>query len=356
MQRPSLRGLSGHFVARRPHELGGLLVLTAGLMMAGAFGMSYVAGFGAVHAVVGSVRWHWLVAALAAMVASFLGLAFAYRGVFRAGGGRLLTPRQMWSVVLAGFAGFLSHGGGGLESDALRAAGAAERDVAIRVSALAGLEQAVLAIGGCGASIAVLLLGLSKPTPDFTLPWAIIPLPAFLLAFWVGGRYAPRLRHRRGWRGHVGVFLDVICLVRGLFERPVTRDPAVLGMGLFWAAETFAMWASLAAFGFHMSVPALIVGYATGLLVTRRTAPLGGAGLLMVVLPVTIWYSGAPFATAVVGVFAYRVITLWVPMPLTLATIPALRQIAVTPQRRPAARSASGAAAGAATQTVRARS
>jgi hypothetical protein len=48
-------------------------------------------------------------------------------------------------------------------------------------------------------------------------------------------------------------------------------------------------------------VAALYIGFATGMVFTRRTGPLAGAGMLALVLPVTIWYSGAPFAVAVVG-------------------------------------------------------
>lgn len=47
----------------------------------------------------------------------------------------------------------------------------------------------------------------------------------------------------------------------------------------------------------------------------------------MVVLPVTIWYSGAPMAVAVVAVFVYRVLTLWLPMPFSFAVLPTLRRM-----------------------------
>jgi hypothetical protein len=42
---------------------------------------------------------------------------------------------------------------------------------------------------------------------------------------------------------------------------------------------------------------------------------------------VTIWYSGAPFAVAVVAVFVYRVLALWLPMPFSLASLPTLRHM-----------------------------
>ena len=38
-----------------------------------------------------------------------------------------------------------------------------------------------------------------------------------------------------------------------------------------------------------------------------------------------LWYSGAPLAAAVVGVFAYRILVLWLPLPVALASLPTLR-------------------------------
>ena len=75
-----------------------------------------------------------------------------------------------------------------------------------------------------------------------------------------------------------------------------------------------------------MNMAALFVGFATGMLLTRRTGPLAGAGVLALVLPLTIWVSGAPFAVAIVGVFVYRVLALLLPMPVSLAALPTLAQ------------------------------
>jgi uncharacterized membrane protein YbhN (UPF0104 family) len=133
-----------------------------------------------------------------------------------------------------------------------------------------------------------------------------------------------RLRGRRGWRGALGTFLDSIHLIRELFIHPRRWGLALLGMVVFWAADVFAVWAGLAAFGFGMTAAALIVGFATGMVFTRRTGPLGGAGILALVLPVTIWGSGAPLAVAAVGVLAYRALSLWLPMSASLAFLPTL--------------------------------
>lgn len=318
------RFLSAPHLERHGAELSLLIALAALLQLAAGIGLAYVAGFSDVHAVLGGFRWTWVIALCGALLVSFAGYYYAYRGVFRVEGGPALPGRQMRAVVAAGFCGFLAHGGGALDRSALEAAGAAEGDAKARATALAGLEHGVLALGSCGAAIAVLASGLSQPPADFTIPWAIIPVPGFLLAFWAAERYRARCRHRAGWRGAVRTFLDSIHLVRELFLRPRWAS-AVLGMALFWAGEAFAAWAGLAAFGFEMNAAALIVGFGTGMVFTRRTGPLGGAGVLALVLPLTLWYSGAPLALAVAGVFVYQVLSFWLPMPVSLAYLPTLR-------------------------------
>jgi hypothetical protein len=73
-------------------------------------------------------------------------------------------------------------------------------------------------------------------------------------------------------------------------------------------------------------VPPQTVGYCTGIVFTRRIAPLAGAGMLTLILPLTIWASGAPLATAITGVAVYRVLCFWLPLPSALAHLPALRE------------------------------
>ena len=188
-----------------------------------------------------------------------------------------------------------------------------------------------MAIGGCAAAIAVLVSGRGQPPMDFTLPWAVIPIPGFVIGFWAAGRYGDRFRGRAGWRGKLGIFLDSIRIIRVLFAHPLRWGSALCGMALFWAADTSATWAGLAMFGFRMNAAALFVGFATGMVFTRRTGPLAGAGVLALVLPLTIWVSGAPLAVAVAGVFVYRVLALLLPMPVSLAALPTLREMAPRP-------------------------
>jgi hypothetical protein len=324
MPTPLRRFLAPH-LERPGAELALLIALAALLELAAGVGLAYVAGFGKVRDALSGFDWVWLAVLVSALAASLVGYFFGYRGIHRVEDGPALSGRQMHAVVAAGFGGFLAHGGGALDKCALRAAGASEDEARVRVAGLGGLEYAVLSFGGCAAAIVILVSGLGAPPTDFTLPWAVIPVPGMLLGFWLAERYRDRFRVRRGWRGATGTFLEAIHLIRELFIRPWQWGWAPLGMALFWAADAFAVWAGMAAFGFRMGVAELIAGYATGMVFTRRTGPLGGAGFLALFLPLCLWYCGAPLAVAVAGVFAYRILILWLPMPLALAFLPTLR-------------------------------
>jgi hypothetical protein len=64
------------------------------------------------------------------------GYYFAYQGIFRVDDGSRLSGRQLRAVVVAGFGGLLTHGGGALDKYALQAAGADEKDAKARATAL----------------------------------------------------------------------------------------------------------------------------------------------------------------------------------------------------------------------------
>ncbi len=306
-----------------------MLIALALLLSVGAgVGMSFVAGFDAVRARLVSPHWPWLVAAVGGVLVAFTGYYFAYRGIDRVEGGAKLEPRALLAVAVAGFGGFLAQGGAALDDYAWKAAGRDPRDAKVRVAALGGFEYGALALIVCPASIAALASSLIIPRTDFTWPWAVIPPLGFAAGFWAAERYRERLRCRRGLAGKVGVFLEAIHLVRTLLTRPRTYGLAVAGMTLFWGADMFALWATTAAFGYRMSAVAVIVALGTGMILTRRTAPVGGAGLLLVALTPTLWYGAAvPFAAATLGVFAYQFVTLWLSMPASFAVLPVLRAL-----------------------------
>jgi uncharacterized membrane protein YbhN (UPF0104 family) len=328
----SLKWLSGHLLGRRASTFATVLGLAAILDAVGTGGMSYVAGFHSVWHLLIHLSWPWLAALVGGMVCSFAGYYVAYRGVYEIAGGAHASRRQLAAVVIAGFGGLLSHAGSGLDHYALEAMGNEKRDARVRGLLLTGLEQGALAIIGSVAGIAVLVQDLDKPTPDFSIPWAVIPAPGFVIAFWVGERYADRFgQGMRRWRDKLGMFLEAINLSRELFTRPYHQGPAVFGMTLFWLADAFGVYAVLEACGYDMNVAALFVGYATGMVFTRRTVPLGGAGILVVVLAVTIWYSGAPISAAVIASAFYRLGAFWLAVPFSLAALPTLHKLGQQP-------------------------
>jgi hypothetical protein len=291
-----------------------------------------VAGFHHVRHLLGHFDWTWLPALCAALVVSFGGYYYAYRAIVAVGGAQRLSREQLLAVAAAGFGGVLAHSGGNLDHYALQAAGADEAEARLRVVALGGLEYGGMAIGGCAAAIAVLALG--EPVPSSaTIPWAVLPLPGFLAGFWIAERYRHLPVGGDGWRGRVARLLAAVRLIRQLFSHPLHWGWAWVAMTLFWFADAFAVWAGLAMFGYEMRVPALFVGVATGAVFTRRIGPLAGAGVLTAILPVTIWYCGAPLAIAVTGVFAYRVLAFWLPLPVSLAALPTLRTMSARARR-----------------------
>jgi hypothetical protein len=122
---------------------------------------------------------------LAALGVSAIGYYLAYRSVHAAEGGYQLSRRQLAAVVAVGFGGLFDTGG----DPAGRAGPAGGRrqpaEAVVRITTLTGMEQAMLALYGCAAYIAWLSLGLPGVPLSFTLPWAVIPVPALAAAFWL---------------------------------------------------------------------------------------------------------------------------------------------------------------------------
>jgi hypothetical protein len=177
------------------------------------------------------------------------------------------------------------------------------------------------------AAIVLLFEGVWKPPLDFIIPWAVGPAVGFAIAYWAAERYRDRLRDRDGWRGKLAILFDSVHLIAAMFRHPLQYGPAICGMLLYWLGDMWALWAGMAAFGYRMNGASTMVCFGTAMIVTRRTGPLGGAGILGVALAATLWYSGAPWPAAVLGTFSYRFFALWPPQPLSFLMLPRLRRL-----------------------------
>jgi uncharacterized membrane protein YbhN (UPF0104 family) len=299
---------------RRHARFALLLALAGALSLSALVGVAWAAGFTAVLDGLRDIDYTWFAAAFCAEVVAYLGYMLAYREVARVEGGPQLELPRIAALVSAGFGVFVARGGFAVDVGAFQDAGCPPREARARVLGLGALEYAILAPAAAISAAVLLDHGARAPGPGFTWPWAIAVPVGFVLAFFAL-EWRARFREQGGWRGAIGHGLDAVHVLRQLFRAP--RDhgaAAVLGITGYWTCDIFCLWASLQAFHVTLSIPALIVGYATGYALTRRTLPLAGAGAVEALLPFALGWSGVALATALLAVFGYRIFNLWLPL------------------------------------------
>jgi uncharacterized membrane protein YbhN (UPF0104 family) len=71
---------------------------------------------------------------------------------------------------------------------------------------------------------------------------------------------------------------------------------------------------------------AIILAHAVGYVLTRRTLPFAGAGIVEVLMPLTLVAAGSPLSQAVRGVITYRIFNLWLPLLPAAAALPRVRR------------------------------
>jgi hypothetical protein len=324
---PRSGGPLGLFAHHREHEPQHLLIL---MILAGAISLTativaaWIAGFGAVADAARHVNFYWVPFAMTGAVAAQLGYVFAYREIAHVDRGTRIGALRAGAVVAAGFGMFFPRGGFAVDLEALEDLGVPREEARIRVLGLGSLEYAVLAAGACACAF-LMLLSHDHAQRSVTLSWVIgVPAGTCLAILAV----AHRDWLSRGPGRILRPFLDALYIVGLIVAAPRRHGvKALIGMALYWAGEIFVLWACLAAFTRHLpSIPAVVVGYATGYALTRRTLPLAGAGAVELLLPVALYWVGFPLAAAVLAVFAYRVFNLWLPIVPAAAGVIALRR------------------------------
>lgn len=308
------------------HRVAVWLTLAAVLAFGALSGLGWSAGPAVLHRLV-HIRWWWVPIALGCEVASYVGYVFAYREVARAEEGTDLELSGTAAAVATGFGVFVSTGGFALDEAVLKSAGVPAREARSRVLGLGVLEYVVLAPAALGAAIYIFVFARPDLDPALTLPWIVgVPVgfaAAALLLF-----HSHRFDLRSGWKRHVANAVDALSLVRRMAMRPVPYGLAFVGIALYWLGDIACLWAALHVF-FAQPPPVaqLVIGYATGYALTRRTLPLGGAGVVDALLPLSLVWVGIALAPAVLAVFVYRLMNLWLPVIPALAGLPKLRRI-----------------------------
>jgi uncharacterized membrane protein YbhN (UPF0104 family) len=222
-------------------------------------------------------------------------------------------------VVIAGFGPFTIGGGFGIDRQALEALHEDEHSARVRVLALGTLEWAVLAPTTCIVAIVFLIQG-ADILPSLLWPWAIsVPL-GFGFGLWAS---TPRRIERvkqisRGRAPWLVRALQGVGALHTMIRNPRTYMGAWLGTALYWAADIGAFYGGLRTFGLAPGPGKVILAYATGYAATRRSLPLGGAGITEVLMTYSLYWVRYPLAPALAAVVAYRVFN------FLLAATPAL--------------------------------
>jgi uncharacterized membrane protein YbhN (UPF0104 family) len=312
-RRGPFKVLLAHHREHEAHHVVVLMVLAAALSLIATILVAGAAGYVNVASRLRHANTYWFPFAIAGAVAAHIGYTFAYREVAHVGRGVKLGALRAGAIVAAGFGMFIPRGGFAVDIEALEDLGVPREEARIRVLGLGSLEYAVLATGALICAI-FLLVDHRDAQRAVTLSWTIgVPLGTALALIAV--HYRKWIC--RGWlKGILGPPLESIGVVGQIVASPRRHGAAaVTGMAVYWAGEVFVLWVCLAAFE-HVtpSVAAVVVGYATGYALTRRTLPLAGAGAVEALLPFALVWVGYGLAPAVLAVFAYRIFNLWLPL------------------------------------------
>jgi uncharacterized membrane protein YbhN (UPF0104 family) len=314
----ALRRILTEYIARhhRDHgrrEVAASLAIAVALAAGALVGVAWAAGFGEVATRLAHPHWDWFLLALAGSVASLAGYVVAYRELARVDEGPELPVHHIGALVATGFGVFIPRGGFALDQEALLDAGVPPREAALRVRRLGLLEYAILAPAAFGAALFLLVDGV-RDRAGIQLSW-IVGVPVGAAVTLVLLRHRTRMLTGGRVRKAIARFLEAVARLAELFVPPSKKSlGAALGMSVYWAGDIVALWACLVAFSGRPSVSALILGYATGYALSRRTLPFAGAGAVEALLPFALTWVGVPLAPALLSVFAYRIFNLWLPV------------------------------------------
>lgn len=249
----------------------------------------------------------WIALIAGAELLAYPAYMLAYRSLASVHGHAPLALPLVARVVVAGFGPFAVAGGFGIDKQVLHALDEDERSARVRVLALGALEWAVLAPTTCVVSI-VFLATDADIMSSLLWPWAVLVPAGFGFGLWAAvPKRRERLSHlgnkRREWLANL---LDGVAVLQKLIRSPRVHWGAWLGTALYWAADISAFYGGLRTFGLDPGAGKVILAYATGYAATRRSLPLGGAGLTEVLMTYSLYWVREPLAPALAAVVAYR--------------------------------------------------
>jgi uncharacterized membrane protein YbhN (UPF0104 family) len=261
-----------------------------------------------------------------------------YVGLLSLVAGRVTTrvgPRESAQITLAGAAATrllptAGAGGVALTLWALRRAGLRPRTATrtLLVFLIVLYSVFLISIVLSGAALALGLVASSGPVEAGAIP-AVAGLVAITVCLLLslrpgiesgvgdGGEMPQRGRCSRVKAG-ARLIGDATREARLLVR---SRDPRLAGAIAYWAFDAAVVWAMLRALGAPAPLVVVALAYFVGQV--ANTLPVPGsvsAGVTGVLIAF-----GVPVALALPAVLAYRAIAVWLPSPVAIAAIPALR-------------------------------
>ncbi len=310
-----------------------ILLVAGALATAAAMGLADMAGYSRLVDAVQDVVPTWFAVCFGGEVVAYFGYVLAVRDIARVDDGPLLSLRLTMRTVVAGFGVFAAtHAAGGFSVDywTFRRSGLRRPDAVARVLALGVLEYVVLAPAALISAVVILFGTGGHVQHAMTYPWLAV-VPGFLAALWASSpKRADRLSDPGGggrvrrWFAHL---VAGMVKLRCLLARPRMYGFGVAGVSLYWLGDIACLWAALKIYNAELSTPALILAYATGYVLTRRSLPAGGAGVVEVLMTFALVWVGLPLAPALLGVVTYRLFNFWLPVIPALAALPAVRRM-----------------------------
>ena len=295
-----------------------LAAIALALSLGALAALALAAGWGASVDRLERARWPLLAPLVAAHLIAYAGYTAAHHRVLNLRAGARVAWRETAVVLVTGFGALPARGGFTVDRAALMSLGTGREEATIWSVTLALIELAILALAAWVCSLP--LIGAHGVPYSESVPWAIL-VPVLAVPVLIAAAHVPRNRPApadAAWRVWIHERLQAVARTIDLARDPRAGAPVFLGVAVYTAAGIGALAIALQLCHAHLGVARLILGYATGYALTRRTLPLAGAGATEVLLCLALTWVGLPLAAAVAAVLVYRL------SDLGLTLIPAL--------------------------------
>jgi hypothetical protein len=202
--------------------------------------------------------------------------------------------------------------------------------------------MAMTSVGSAIVLNVLLVLGLIALLPSHgfvTGALAALPSTALIVGLTLFGRatarrrprlwaWADRLDRRLSRSGGGSVSKLLTSFADQLDEwrsRPRMLTRAVLWAAINWLIDVAALWIVLAAVGVTLNPTSVLVAFALANIAAMLPITPGGLGVVELTLTATLVGLGAPAAATAVGVAIYRLLSFWIPIPVSAVSYVATR-------------------------------